>query len=468
MRYRGKWTVAIAAAPLLWLSGSDVRADPLVPALGDSYFPIGVFYQPANALATTSFLGWKGRGVNTLIGWETQGWPSGGGVSIQNYTTAAANAGLYLIREPSSDPTQDTNSHIIAWLQPDEPDLKGIAPADLQATYSQLQAANATLIANGAISTPRPVLTNFAGGFMATYGYNSPWVSWSASPVGDPNSPNYIPYANYMSGAMAATDWVAQDLYPVTGFNVPEYLGAVGDTTKKLINWSKVNGGPGKPSFAYIETSNQRLFSNSDPTLDERGATPAEVRGEIWNSIIHGARGIIYFPQELDGFQYDATPADVAAEMTKQNATITGLARAINSTDAPAFTNVLFDNGLVEYITRSFQGVTYLIVLNLSDQPTTTTFSMNPSLTIGDLTVLGDNSILPNLGDNVNTFNIFTDTFDPYGVKIYADTNGALLGSMLSVPEPGNLFLLAAAPLILRRRRRFSGRAVELPVIPTV
>jgi hypothetical protein len=425
------------------------RGDALVPTLGDGYFPIGVFYQPAIPLATTSFAGWKGRGVNTLVGYESQGGPAAGGVSIEDYTTAAANAGMYLIRQPSADPTQDTNSHIIGWLQPDEPDLKGITPTALQATYNQLQGANAYLISQGVISTPRPVLTNFAGAFMTSYGLGRPWVGWGASPLGTPGTSNYIPYPTYVQGAVAASDWVAQDIYPVTGFGLPNLLGAVGDATTNLINYTTVGGGAAKPAFSYIETSNQRLFANSDPTLLVRGPTPSEMRAEIWDSIIHGARGIMYFPQELDGFQYDATPIDNALEMTKQNAAITGIARALNSSVTPDFSTVTFDNGAMEYIVKKVNGVTYLIALNLSNLPLSTTFSMDPGLSIGDLTLLSDNSLVPNLGDNS-----FNDVFGPYDVKIYAEGPGIGTGNLLSIPEPACLAVLAAFPLLLRPRRR--------------
>src|SRR5258708_9761713 len=72
--------------------GVGAGAAPLSPEVPQDYFPIGVFYQPSVAVATTSFAGWKGRGVHTLVGWEQQSY----GVSIGDYTAAAANAGRYL------------------------------------------------------------------------------------------------------------------------------------------------------------------------------------------------------------------------------------------------------------------------------------------------------------------------------------------------------------------------------------
>src|SRR5205085_1408649 len=60
-------------------------------------------------------------------------------------------------------------------------------------------------------------------------------------------------------------------------------------------------------------------------------ATPDEVRGETWAAIIHGAKGMIYFPQSFGPDVTDGTPADVAAEMTLTNHLITKYGGALNS-----------------------------------------------------------------------------------------------------------------------------------------
>ena len=409
------------AAAILGMTAIFAQAGPIAPGLPSNYFPIGAFYQPSIPKATTSFAGWKGRGINTLVGYEAQGT-----IPIEDYTAAAASAGLYLIREPSADPTRDTDPNVIAWLQPDEPEDTNHTAAELQDTYSQLQVANATLIANGALSSPRPVLINFAGAHMVG-GYGG--LNW-ASPKG---LSVYGPY-------IQAADWVAQDIYPVTGWNQPNQLGVVGAATAKLSGWSN------KPTFAYIETSNQRLFSNSNPETFERGPTPSEVRFEVWDAIIHGARGIFYFSQSFNGFRYDATPIDVAAEMTKQDAAINGIAAALNSTDTPDVSTVTFGSGSIEYITRSYGGITYLIALNKSSSTLTTTFSANFTMAQNGLSILGTNQTL------IGNGNSFSDTFAPYGVRIYAE--GAPGATPLAIPEPGALALIGVAPLLLGRRRR--------------
>ena len=54
-----------------------------------------------------------------------------------------------------------------------------------------------------------------------------------------------------------------------------------------LAEWSD-----GKPQWAVIETSNQRLSW----VPGSRGVTRDEFRGELWHSIINGAQGVVYFP----------------------------------------------------------------------------------------------------------------------------------------------------------------------------
>jgi hypothetical protein len=278
------------------------------------YYPLGVFYQPASAVGTTSFAGWKGRGINTLIGYESQS----GQVSIDDYTAAAASAGLYLIREPRTDPSTDTEPNLIGWLQPDEPENRGIDPQALQDQYAQLKSINPS----------RPVLMNFDGSHMVN--------GYKGFSFGSPKA--QVDYAPYIQAA----DWVAQDIYPVTGWLNPAAIGVSGAATATLKTWSG-----GKPTFAYIETSQQRLFSASHPDWPARGPTPDEFRGELWDAVIHGANGIFYFTQSFTGFRYDATPIDVAQEMIKQNQTLTGLASAINSDDTPGISGATISAGSI-------------------------------------------------------------------------------------------------------------------------
>ncbi len=391
------------------MPSSPTRADSLI-ADQPGYFPIGVFYQPANPIVTTSFAVWKGRGINTLVGFEQQG----ATVSIDQWSQAAVDAGLYMIREPRDNIADDINQpNLIAYLQPDEPESKGITADSLQSNYDTWKAADPS----------RPILTNFDGSRV---------VGWQ----GNLKQADYAPY-------IQAADWVAQDIYPVTGWLNPGALNIVGQATGTLKGWSN------KPTFAYIETSNQRLFAASHPTWGERGPTRDEVRGETWDAIIHGANGIMYFTQSFNAFRFDATPIDVTAEMTRQNGIITSLGAVLNSGEDPQISNITFDNGNLEALVKTLDGVTYVIVLNLSNGWVSGNITADGLVLGGALQVLGEGR------DLLINGNEFSDSFGPYGVHIYAQVPLGL--AAVQVPEPTSVAaFFAAAVIFLRRRGRVS------------
>ena len=230
--------------------GSSAVADPLLPSLDPSFFPIGAYYQPVRALGTTSFAGWKARGVNTLMGWEQQ---AGGAnpVSVDEYSTAAVNAGLLMIREPRADPAADIGqANLLGWLQPDEPEGNGIPASVLQSNYAQWRAAWSAATP----AAPPPILINFDGSRV---------INKQAALT----QADYAPY-------IQASEWVSQDIYPVTGWLQPNSLGDVGKAVSTLNGYSN-----GKPGFAVIETSNQHWASFSHPEWDERGVTPGRISG---------------------------------------------------------------------------------------------------------------------------------------------------------------------------------------------
>jgi hypothetical protein len=420
------------------LTGSAVLASLAaagVPSLAFAYtpppqdlFPVGVFLQPVE-----NFDVWKSRGVNTVVDFAASSQP------LETWNAAAVARGLYMIRAPRADASKDVNEkYLLAWSQPDEPDYKGIDAGTLASAYAAMKKADPN----------RPVYMNFAG----------------TSVLNPYDSVNKAQYQQYMKAA----DWVANDIYPITAWNHPEWIdfskplnpkdpynatgqrmnpGIVEDT---LRDWSG-----GKPQFAYIETSWQ---DNNSPAAANHGVTPDQFRGEVWDAIIHGAHGIIYFPQRVGAtvFMHDNTPANVAAEMTKQDALIASLGGVLNSgTDATRGT-VTFNNADLEGTWREFNGKKYLLVLNMSSQTLTgASFSTAglSALSGSELQVYGElRSELVSDGGSI------TDTFTPYQLHVYTTAATATAADgPVPVPEPGSALLLLGAGcggLLKRRRRR--------------
>jgi len=95
------------------------------------------------------------------------------------------------------------------------------------------------------------------------------------------------------------------------------------------------------------------------------GVTPAQFTAEIWNAVIHGVRGITYFPQAFGPyFDYDATPPEINSEMVQQNARLKELSPAIMNAIEPRGYSVEVPAGF-EATWRVYNGKVYLIVLNL-------------------------------------------------------------------------------------------------------
>ncbi|MCH5374691.1 MAG: hypothetical protein JJ992_12005, partial [Planctomycetes bacterium] len=73
-------------------------------------------------------------------------------------------------------------------------------------------------------------------------------------------------------------DVAAFDLYPVTGYNKPQYIPLVPQATARLVDWSR----PGQPVWVCVESSKQNL---SWTPKDTPGPTPAQMRAQIWSCI---------------------------------------------------------------------------------------------------------------------------------------------------------------------------------------
>jgi hypothetical protein len=334
-------------------------------------FIIGVFQQP-----TSSFDVWRSRGVNTLVGYEAE---SGSRrISNHDWTEAAAAKGFYCIRQPSDDLEADARDpNLLAWMQDDEPDVRK-PPTDpnvLKEKYAAWKRAGPNV----------PVFVNFSGGNVLG---------------GKIDRATYVEY-------MKAADWVGDDFYAVTGYNRPDWLWKVGAAVDRLREWSG-----GKPQLAFIETSAQRLSWTPRTT---RGVTPAELRAEVWNAVIHGAHGVVYFPQQIgEGFKYDATPTRVAVEMALQNRRLAELADVLVGEHNPAMNGVKPQaDAPIEVAWRVIEGNLYVIALNFSDDA-----ARGRVIRVGDSAAATVQSLWDRRTIQVRRGAI-TDDFEPYEAKVF-------------------------------------------------
>jgi hypothetical protein len=350
------------------------------PAFNDGIFPIGVFVQPVDMFDL-----WKSRGVNTVVGTPD-------GHSVTEWNDAAMARDLFVVRPPLGDPAADAeNPLVLAWLMRDEPDIEGEALVGaLQSLYADLKAA----------APEQPVFVNFAG-------WNIMEVNDSCNGPGDDG-----PFTNCYPQYIAAADWVGQDNYPVTVHNTPDDLALVGRTMDRLGDWAE-----GRPMFAYIETSDT---NTTIAPLSNRGVRPAELRAELWNAIIHRSRGLFLFTVAFGPWEFDATPPDVAEELTVQTKRIHELAPVLQTRIDPPGIGIELDAPL-EATWRGTPAGKYFFVLHL---PSCFDPDTCPSATESfTLTGIGDAETATVHGEDrevaIDESGTITDDFAAYELHVY-------------------------------------------------
>jgi hypothetical protein len=164
----------------------------------------------------------------------------------------------------------------MGWTQQDEPDNAQsdgqggygpcVAPEEIIRRYERMKAAD----------PDRPVWLNLGQG--VAWDEDRPYVG-----RGSDCARRWEHYPEYMKGA----DIVSFDIYPVTS----PYEHIQGDLTRVALGLDRLRewGGPGKIVWNVVETTH--INSQVRPT-------PAQVRAEVWLSIVHGSMGIVYFAHE--------------------------------------------------------------------------------------------------------------------------------------------------------------------------
>ena len=377
---KGTSSFSNTASPL-GTASTNKSSSTWTPAQTTGYFTIGVYYQPIQTYAT-----WKARGINTVIDFPKDE------ADLKLYDQAAAANELYQIRPPSTVASDDVNNpYLLAYTQPDEPDIQGIPVSTLAANYAAWKARNPNL----------PIIVNVSGA-NAVYQLDSLTDS-------------------LYKQIFAEAEWVSSDTYPVGVWGQPQWIDkAVPQVPNQWdLSTTPFNDGTavqkidqlsgGKQQFAYIETSYQGLSQANSATA--RQPTPDEVRGETWDAIINGAKGVIYFPFTFPDTP-DGTPANVVSEMTSTDALITEFG-AVLSSRSNSNPNYLDLPGGLEATYVNYGGHTYYFVLNFSHTAVNNVTFQLPGVANDTLSVLTE-------GRSVKATNgSITDSFSDYGVHIY-------------------------------------------------
>jgi hypothetical protein len=350
------------------------------PSIAEDYFPIAVWLQsPAKAAQ------YQAIGINTYVGiWRTP---------TAEQLAELQKHGIAVICHYK--PELKEQKDIIGWMHGDEPDnaqsLPGgkgygppITPERIVADYQKLKEADPT----------RPVMLNLGQG-VAYDNYIGRGVRRG----------KLEDYPKYIQGS----DIVSFDIYPAV-HETPEIAGHLEYVAKgvmRLREWSADK----KIVWNCIETTR---ISN-----EKTKPTPEQVKAEVWMSLIHGSRGIIYFAHEFKPKFIEAgllADKEMAQAVGRINAQVKELAPVLNAPaeSASAVTVVSSKKDVPIALTARRQGGSlYVFAVGMRNEETRATFTLTNPNSPAQVEVLTESRTL------TPTASQFEDTFKPYEVHLY-------------------------------------------------
>jgi hypothetical protein len=363
------------------------------PGRDANFFPIAVWLQaPRNAAK------YKAIGINLYVGL----WSGPNEEQIaelrKHQMPVICDQNAYALKH-LDDPI------IVGWMHGDEPDNaqslgagKGygppIKPEKIVEDYKRIKACDAT----------RPVLLNLGQGVA--------WDGWYGRGVRTNHSEDYPEYAK-------GGDIVSFDIYPAV-HDKPAIAGKlwyVPYGVERLRKWA----GPQKPVWNCIECTR---ISNVN-----RKPTTAEVKAEVWMSLVHGSRGLVYFAHEFKPKFIEAgllADEEMARAVGAINRQIQGLAPVLNGPSIEGGVRVTCEppdvstelaaklsSGPVAAMLKKHGGATFLFAVRMEDKPVAATFQVSGFPGRAKVEVLGENRTLSS--DNGR----FRDEFAPHAVHLY-------------------------------------------------
>jgi hypothetical protein len=198
-----------------------------------------------------------------------------------------------------------------------------------------------------------------------------------------------LPQGRGMYPALIANaDVIGFDLYPLENWCRYDDFGVAFDSQRELTRLAA-----GKPTYQWIETARMDC---ADPSLEP---TPQTVHAETWLAVAGGAHAIGYFPKDFS--------PEIGGEIARDKHDLEALAPALVEPPIDATAS-----GNVRVGAREHNGAIYVIAVNASRDPSTTTITV-PALGNRSLVSLdGSHSVTAANG-------AFTDSLGPLEVRIY-------------------------------------------------
>ena len=383
-------TTLCAALLTLGFSASGQQVEeyaawPQGPPADPDYFPIGVWLQqPRNAQR------YRELGINFYLGlWK-------GPTEEQLAELAAADMPVICAQNQVGLANLD-NATVIGWMHGDEPDNAQalpdgggygppVDPARVQADYETWRAADPS----------RPVLLNLGQGVA-----NEEWKG-----RGEWGKPEDYPRYG------VAADILSYDIYPIASRyeNVHGRLEYVAKGVRNLRRWARDDA----VVWNVVEASR---ISNTDAKV-----TGAQLRAQVWMSIISGSRGIVYFVHQFEPRFVEASLLEdeaLSQAVSDVNAEVLSLASVINASESRVSvraTSAAADTPVDTLATR-YEGVVYIFAVAMRDTAGDVTFELDGVVDGDVVEAIGEGRQLSADAGG------FRDTFGGYGAHLYRGGN---------------------------------------------
>ena len=368
------------------------------PSTDPGFFPIAVWLQaPENAPR------YKEAGINLYVGlWRGP---------TREQIDELRRHGMPVICSQNAFGVEHPDEEIIVgWMHGDEPDNA----QDIARGWEDLKDAEVKVTINGnsygkwgppippsrivadfrrikVIDPTRPVFLNLGQG-----------VAWNY-PGRGVRKEHPEDYPEYVKGC----DIVSYDIYPAR-HNKAEIKGNLWYVPKGVMNlrtWSKDE----RIVWNCIEC-NRAGFMDEKPT-------PEEVRTEVWMSLIHGSKGIVYFVHHFGPFVEAGLFRDqeLLEGVTELNRQIARLAPVLNSPTVNDGASASSENEDVPLavMMKRHEGAIYLFTVGMRGGETRGTFTVHGIEGERPVEVLDEHRTL------TSRDGVFEDTFGPYEVHLY-------------------------------------------------
>jgi hypothetical protein len=160
-----------------------------------------------------------------------------------------------------------------------------------------------------------------------------------------------------------ASDVVGYDIYPIYGWNKPEWIHLVHDATELLARHAGQ-----RPLYAWIETSKGSQWTGD--LAQQKDVTPVHIRAEVWMAICRGATAIGYFTHIWKpSYHQFGVPEENRAALRQINAQITRLAPAILSDEPTPVVSIRgTPDAKLDLLARRQGGSLYLFAVNYDER----------------------------------------------------------------------------------------------------